>query len=119
MGRFKTQVLITAFALLLCLQPAWADVPLVNLVDSKVQTVKVLIRGRDGLLYEKKVKQLMYTYLSEDGTRETKPYKVPGMVDSRDFKDKMGELRFHHPYLTLIGTVIVSAASHVTVVTDL
>lgn len=117
--RITQKILIIASALMLYSAPAWADVPLVNLVDSHVEKVTVLIRAKNGLLYEKKVKQLMYSYISETGERTTRPYKVPGMVDSRDFSDKMGELRFKHPIWTFIGTVAAGAYSHITVVADL
>lgn len=117
--RITTKILIIASSLMFYLPAAWADVPLLNLVDSRVEIVKVLIRAKNGLLYEKKVKQLMYSYISETGERTTRPYKVPGMLDSRDFSTKMDELKFKHPYLTLVGTLAVGAASHITVVTDL
>jgi hypothetical protein len=102
------KVLTILICMLFLSLPAGAKEIFIAVEDSQTRGKTVVFVDRWGRLREQQV--TTYSYLMEDGSKVTLPYKLPHLRDDRHWTKK-------HPYLCLLGTALLGSSS--TIVNDL
>lgn len=93
--------LIPLFLLIIALEgaPAYSQEVLTGLVNSYEEEKTSLIMNEKGFVQEVKNKVTTFEYITKEGTRVSKDYKVKGLKDSRRF-------RVRHPFLYLLAPLL-------------
>ena len=82
------KILPAILTIFLMTSPAFAGTVITTLADSHIIEEKNMIRTRSGYVKEQVNKITVYTYITSDGEKIEKNYKIKKLVDSRTFEQK-------------------------------